>query len=190
MPGKNGYGDGTFIETRLFLSRAFISLGVRGSARSVSASSVKVLMMLLGKRRYGYRKHKGQKVRERTDGNRLTLTYKELEAHGISQHAATRSIDELLAKGFVSIVDPGGAFEKHKAVYAIEDDYRRWRPGDPPVRSRQRDVERGYQGKGKKTKTTSVNDGHSHARQRRAPTQKTRASTTGTLKNDNYAEIP
>lgn len=147
---KNGYGKGTFVESSIFLSKAFLSLGRAGTSEVVSCVSCQVLMLLLGKRQFGKRKdRKGNPVRERTDDNRFTLTYKELEARDILQKMATRAIDELLAKGFIKIIDPGGAYNKHKAVYALVEDFKSWRPGDPPVRKRSRDVRRGYQGKNK-----------------------------------------
>ncbi|WDP91091.1 MAG: hypothetical protein HUN04_15865 [Desulfobacter sp.] len=170
----NGYGRGTFLETSIFLSPAFLSLGNKGTSPTVSGCSVKILILILGKRQF--RRSKAKKGREkmvRSDDNRFTLTYKELEARGIKQGAATRGFDELLAKGFISIVDPGGAFEKHKAVYALEDKYLMWRIGHPPIYQRQRDVHRGYQNpdrRGEPNKNaTLVNDGHPHTCQQGTP---------------------
>jgi len=187
MAKGNGYGAGTFLDSKMSLSPAFLSLGDKGTAPVVSISSLKVLILLLMKRQYGFRKHKGQKVRERTDGNRFTLTYKELEARGFSQKKVTRAIDELLAKGFISIVDPGGLYEKHKAVYALEEDYRSWRPGDDPIRARASDVSRGY--RGKKINIADVNDCHPHGRLRRAPGNKTQTSTTDTQKSEVFVHV-
>ena len=144
----NGYGKGTFVETRMYLSKAFINLGQRGSSDTVSSYSIPMLMMFLGKRKFSTIKEKGQKKQVRSDDNRFHLTYKELASHGITQPAATRAIDELLAKGFVDIVEPGGAFDKHKTVYALVEDWMKWKPGDPPMRVRPKDVKRGFQGKG------------------------------------------
>lgn len=145
---KNGYGQGTFIDTRLFLSPAFMSLGQPGTAPRVSCCSAQVLILLLGKRKFGTRQDKkGSKIWERTDENKFTLTYKELESYGISQKRVTRAIDELLAKGFIEIINPGGLYDKDKAIYGLTDDYRKWRPGNSPIRTRSRDVQRGYQGK-------------------------------------------
>jgi len=170
-PG-NRYGEGTFLLSKMFLSPAFLSLGLRGSSPVVSNCSAQVLILLLGKRTFGYRKKHGKKVLERSDDNKLDLTYKELDSRGISQQRATRSIDELLAKGFIEIVNPGGLFEKDKALYGLVEDYRGWRPGCSPIRIRSRDVRRGYQGKilgvirrGTKTNFAHVNKGHPHARQ-------------------------
>lgn len=70
-----------------------------------------------------------------------------MESYGISQKRVARAIDELLAKGFIEIINPGGLYDKDKAIYGLTDDYRKWRPGDPPMRTRSRDVQRGYQGK-------------------------------------------
>jgi hypothetical protein len=148
---KSGFGRGTFVETQMFLSSAYKTLGRRGSCQHVSSASHVILMMLLGKRQFRTDKtRKGQrKVQFRTDGNRLTLTYKELEAHGISNQLAAKGFDELLAKGFIEIIDAGGAFEKHKAVYGLTDDYLFWKPGKDPIRTRQRDVKRGWQNRQK-----------------------------------------
>ncbi len=167
----NGYGKGTFVETEMFLSKAFISLGVKKTSSTVSSSSVKILMMLLGKRQYGKVKDKkGGKKIIRMDDNNFTLTYKELATRGFPQKSATRAFDELLAKGFIKIVGPGGTFEKHKAVYALSDDYLLWRPGQTMAK-RVRDVLRGYQ---KSKITADVNDAHPHSRQRRTPPKTTK----------------
>ena len=86
----------------------------------------------------------GNKKQIQSDDNKFTLTYKELERHGISRKSSNRGLDELLAKGFISIVDPGGAFEKHKAIYALEEDYLFWEAKAKPIfRKRERDVFRG-----------------------------------------------
>jgi hypothetical protein len=183
----NGYGKGTFIEAAMFLSPAFISLGQRGTAHTVSASSVLVLILFLGKREFRRMKHKGSYTWVRTDENRFTLTYKELQARGISQARATRSIDELLAKGFIEIIHPGGLCENDKAVYALREDFKNWRSGDRAIRTRQKDVHRGFQGQRigatyekQKTKPAHVTVGHPHARQRGTPFNNTRTSTWDT----------
>ncbi len=177
-----GYGKGTFVDTSLFLSPAFMSLGNKGTSPTVSSCSIKILMLLLGKRQYRYIKDKKTtyKKRIRTDDNQFTLTYKELESHGIKQGAITRGFDELLAKGFISIVDPGGAYEKHKAVYALEDNYMLWNLTHKQVfYKRNPDVHRGYQNPERRGKpeSTRVNKGHSHARQRMELIKRTRTST-------------
>ena len=165
---SNGYGKGTFLDAKMFLCPAFMSLGKRGTSEFTSTVSVQMLILLLGKRQFGTMKDRhGVKVKVRTDNNEFTLTYKELESCGITQPQATRGFDELLAKGFIEIVDPGGAFDKHKALYSLIDDYLNWRPGHPPLRKRKRDCHRGYQGKGlgavKELQHTLTMHTHTHA---------------------------
>jgi hypothetical protein len=146
---KNGYGKGTWIDTKLFLSPAFISLGKPGSSPVTSYCSHAMLLMILGKRQFGQvRDRNGQKVKQRIDENQFYLTYKELAHRGIPQTAATRGIDELLAKGFLEIVEQGGAYDRHKTKFGLVGDWIDWKPRDPPIRTRPKDVKRGYQGKG------------------------------------------
>lgn len=158
---KNGYGRGTFIDTKLILSDAGLSLGQAGSCIYVSGVSYQILLMLLAKRQFANMRPKrgGSKGFTRTDDNRFTLTYKEIQSYGfrvnkkgakvkgmITQPKATRAFDELLAKGFIEIVEQGGAYDKHKTQYALVDDYLTWRWGDAPIRERKKDFRRGYQG--------------------------------------------
>jgi hypothetical protein len=147
---SNGYGKGTFVETRMFLSKAWLSLGKPGTSIAVSSASTKILIAFLLKRRFVRSKHKKRgKTMVRSDDNRFTMTYKELTSPPFSftQPAVTRAIDELLAKGFINILHRGGAFEKDKTIFELVDDWQNWKPGDPPIRERAKDVKRGFQGK-------------------------------------------
>lgn len=171
--GKNGFGKGTFIDTQMSLSEACLSLGQRGTSPTVSTASIHVLKIFLHKRKFKEAKVKGQKKYTRVDDNKFTLTYKEITSYGyrinrdgkrvkgvFTEGQFTRALDELLAKGFIKIVDHGGAYEKHKSQYALVDDWKRWFVGDSPVRFREKDRKRGYQGRGEgavKTKTTRMN---------------------------------
>ena len=148
---RKGFGKGTFVETKMLLSKAYLSLGVRGSGRTVSSFSHILLTLFLLKRQYGRAKdRKGVNSMQRIDNNLFTMPYDQLRAEpfNCSQPRITRSIDELLEKGFIRIADSGGAYEKHKAIYELVDDYMSWQPGDPPVRVRESDAKRGYQGQG------------------------------------------
>jgi hypothetical protein len=94
----------------------------------------------------------------------------------MTQPKATRAIDELLAKGFIEIVEYGGAYEKHKSVYALIDDWMNWKVGDTPIRLRKRERQRGYQGKGLgsvKQKTAHTNVAHPHTHERCTPPNET-----------------
>jgi hypothetical protein len=182
-----GYGKGTFVKSNLFLSPAFLSLGQKGTAPVVSTCSAQVLILFLGKRQFVWNKIKKDFVQ--VDDNRFNMTYKELESLQksrkdgketplISQARATRAFDELLAKGFIKVIDPGGTFEKHKAVYALDDAYKGWRPGDPPIYKRKKDVRRGYQDPNRRGPGNNFN-----ARQRGTPT---RTSTGDTPPKDTH----
>jgi hypothetical protein len=152
-----GYGKWTRIDTKMFTSKTFLSL---------SATSVKILILFLGKRRLIFPKdRKGSKgVMVCENCNELTMTYKELEdkPFNLTRPRITRAIDELLAKGFVSIVDPGGTYKKHKAVYALSDLWHQWKPGTKPFNTRVRDVKRGFQGQGKGAVQTSKEKNFQH----------------------------
>ncbi|MEW6237312.1 MAG: hypothetical protein AB1656_18170 [Candidatus Omnitrophota bacterium] len=146
----DGYGKGTFFETRYLLSPAFISLGVSGTSAIVSSCSTVMLLMFLCKRQFKRCPgKKGIKEMMRVDENKLSLTYKELARYGISKTRAARGFSELLAKGFIKVEHQGGAFEKDKSLYSLSTDFIRWRPGDAPIQCRSSDVRRGFLGKGK-----------------------------------------
>lgn len=145
---------GTWVERDMFKSKAFWAL--KGSAPQL-------LIMFLGKRwRDKSPDKKGVKEIKWTNLNSLTVTYKELASlwtdpvtqrkTGITQPRVTRAIDQLLAKGFLEVVNPGGAYQQDKAVYALVDKWRWWSPGT--VFSRRKfDVHRGYQGRNKMTRS-------------------------------------
>jgi hypothetical protein len=139
-----GYGKWTRIDTKMYTSRAFLSL---------NSTSIKLLILFLGKRKLIFPKDrkgsKGTMVCENC--NELTMTYKELENRPFyfTRPRIVRALDELLAKGFITIVDPGGAYNKHKAVYALSDLWQQWKPGTRPFNKRIRDIKRGFQGQGK-----------------------------------------
>lgn len=142
---------GTWVERDLFNSKAFWSL--RGIAPQL-------LIRFLGKRqRRTVTDKKGRKSIEWINLKSLTMTYKELaslwidpitkEKTGITQPRATRAIDDLLAKGFLEIKNPGGAYKQDKAVYGLIENWKWWSPGTV-FNKRKRDVYRGYQGRKKK----------------------------------------
>ncbi len=139
--------------------------------------------LLLRRQFANVKDRKGVKGKERTDDNRFTLSYAELESppFNFSQPKITRGKDELLAKGFIAIVNPGGAYEKDKTIVKLVDDWRNWKPGDPPRRIRNRDVHRGYQGKG-----LGVAKKNYRTRQRMTPTH---TSTHDTHTKDTHVDV-
>lgn len=63
----------------------------------------------------------------------ITLTYLELENlhgdSGLSRSSISRGIADLMAKGFIEIVHPGGAYQKDKTVYGLCHEWEFWEPG-------------------------------------------------------------
>lgn len=149
---SNGFGKWTRLVTKMALSEAFLSLGQSGTSPIVTGISKDILFNLLFKRKYGKYKKKGQEIWKRSDDNRFTMTYKELTnaPYRYTKTKITRAKDELLAKGFINIVNRGGATKKDKAIVELVDDWKKWRVGDKPIRTRAMDAHRGYQGPPKK----------------------------------------
>ena len=138
---KYGYGDWTKLDAEMFMKPAFHNLNAAGHG---------FLTLLLAKRQFSKSNaNKKKGVWVRTDDNKFDLTHKELTSFGYSPGRIIRGIDDLLAKGFIKIAHKGGAYDKDKNLYALTDDYKKWRLGDPPIRTRPKDVRRGYQGQGK-----------------------------------------
>jgi len=60
----------------------------------------------------------------------LEFTYIEAkDKYGITASRFTRSIDELVEKGFLDVTNPGGGVHKMKTLYGISE---RWRAYDTP----------------------------------------------------------
>jgi len=136
---KYGHGAGTWLESDMYLSLAWLSLGQKGTAKKVSSCSAQILTIFLSKRDF-------DKKRVRTDNNQFSLSYKEAETYGISAGMRLRAIDELLAKGFIEVAHQGGACEKDVSLYSLVDDWLGWVPGMTCYK-RPKDVKRGFQGK-------------------------------------------
>jgi hypothetical protein len=148
---------GTWIERDMFNSQAFWAL--KGKAPQL-------LIRFLGKRQRGMiTDRKGKKHYQWINLNSLTMTYKELEniweepftkkVSGLTQPTATRAIDALLAKGFIKIIHPGGAYQQDKTIYALDDSWKLWSPGRV-INKRSRDVKRGFQGNKKTRKVIEL----------------------------------
>lgn len=127
---------GTWIEKELFTSKAFLKL--RGC-------SPQILVLFYGKRIFIKMKSNKRKKLSCTNNNSIAFTYKEALSLGITKPTFTRAIDELLAKGFISIVHQGGAYKKDKTFYSLSEKWRLWSDGIV-FETRSRDIKRGYQG--------------------------------------------
>ena len=123
MAKKFKFARGTFLEAEMYESRAFYKL--KGAAQYL-------LIQFYGKRKFDQMQNKPGKRMEPVVKNHdsITFTYAEaLEKHGIGKSQFTRAIDELLAKGFITVIRQGGAYDHDKTVYGLSEKWRDWKPG-------------------------------------------------------------
>lgn len=147
--GKNSghkFPTGTWVERRLFESKAFIAL--RGVAPQV-------LVLFLGKRQMGNAGIGKKKKWTCFNCDSISFTYIEAEKkHGITKSRFSRALNELLAKGFITCKHRGGGYQQDKSIYAISDNWQHWSPGTVFDRRKKESVQRGFC-KPKKEKLTS-----------------------------------
>lgn len=112
---------GTWIEREMFESKAYLSL---------TGFAPQLLVLFLSKRQFAKHGRKGKVKRTLINHNNITMTYIELEKkYGITQPRATRAIDQLLEKGFIYVVNPGGGYLQDKATYGLSDNWLLWQNG-------------------------------------------------------------
>jgi len=126
---------GTWVEKELWESKSYCSL--RGFAPQL-------LLHFFGKRQFHTQGRSGKQKRVCVNCKNINLTYVEMQRYGIKQPRVTRAIDQLLEKGFISIVNPGGGYNKDKATYALIDKWRIWSPGACFEKRQQESVTRGF----------------------------------------------
>ena len=136
---------GTWVERELFESKAFIAL--RGVAPQV-------LILFLARRWFDKIGHKGKEKRVCTNCHSIYFSYIEAEKKfGITKSRFSRALGDLLAKGFIDVVHKGGGYQQDKSIYALSDNWLRWRPGSVFEKRKKESVQRGFC-KPKKEKST------------------------------------
>jgi hypothetical protein len=134
--GKKYKSGGTFIQREMLESEAYLSL--KGFAPQL-------LTLILLKRQFINHGHKGKQKRVCVNCNKLNITYAEFKnKYGVTQPRMTRAIDQLLEKGFLSIIYPGGTYRQDKAVYALSDNWIIWKPGMVFETRKKEGIERGF----------------------------------------------
>jgi hypothetical protein len=109
---------GTWVEREMFESKAFLSL---------TGFAPQLLILILAKRQFVTHGRRGRQKRVCTN---LNITYTEFKnKYGITQPRMTRALDQLLEKGFLSIVYPGGTYRQDKAIYALSTSWVIWQSG-------------------------------------------------------------
>jgi len=133
---KHKSPPGTWLEREMFESKAYLSL--RGFASQL-------LVLFLSKRRFENRGRKGKEKKICVNCNSLRFSYKQAnEKYGITKSRFCRAIDELLAKGFITIVHQGGGFKQDQSIYALSDNWMLWQPGMVFESRKKESVQRGF----------------------------------------------
>ena len=127
---------GTWVEREMFESTAFLSL--KGFAPQL-------LILILGKRQFITYGRKGKQKRICTNCDKINITYTEFKnKYEITQPRMTRAIDQLLEKGFLSIIYQGGTYRQDKAIYSLSDNWIIWQPGMEFEKRKREGVDRGF----------------------------------------------
>ena len=130
---RNYAPSGTWTPREIIMSRAFNELG---------GFAPQLLIHFLLKRDMDHKHNVKNK-------NSITMTYLELtnlfgEKEGITKNRVIRAIDELLAKGFIKIIRPGGNVQGDKTIYGLSEDWRWWTKGQVINERNSRVMLRGY----------------------------------------------
>jgi hypothetical protein len=129
-------GGGTYLERRMFQSKAFLSL---------QGSAAQLLILFLGKRNFDQIGKKRSKKYVCVNSESITFTYIEAEKKfGFTKPRFLRAIDELLEKGFIEIKYQGGGYKRDKTVYALSTRWTFWTPGTVCQRRQKDPVSRGF----------------------------------------------
>jgi hypothetical protein len=113
---------GTFIKAEMIQSPAF------GALKGCGPQLLAIFMLKRDFRQFPGKK--GRNNRVCVNSKELTFTYIEAEkTYGFTKPRFSRGIDELLAKGFISIVKLGGAWQQDKTVFSLSDRWKRWKEG-------------------------------------------------------------
>lgn len=136
LPGK------IWIDREMIESKAFLSL---------TGFAPQLLILVLGKRQFEKQGRRGKEKWICVNGDAINITYSEFAnkkkyggTKGITQPRLTRAIDDLLAKGFISIVHPGGARRHDKSVFALCGSWVFWTPGKTLQKREKETVKRGF----------------------------------------------
>jgi hypothetical protein len=134
--GKTKSSPGTWVERDVFESNAFLSL--KGFAPQL-------LILFLAKRQFRNHGRQGKQKKICINCNSLTFTYVEArKKYGVTKSRFTRARDELLAKGFLTVVYHGGGYKQDKNIYALSDKWMMWQPGMVFETRKKVKVQRGF----------------------------------------------
>ena len=132
---------GTWFEREMFQSKAYHAL---------NGWAPQMLTIFLSKRNFGKSGRRGKEKRFCTNCTELEFSYSEAKSRfGITVPRFKRALDDLLAKGFISISYHGGTHRHDKSKYSLSNKWGTWAPGDVLEIRHRENIHRGFQ---KKTK--------------------------------------
>lgn len=136
MAKKTKVPPGTWIEREMFESKAFTAL---------HGFAPQLLILFLAKRKFEVHGKPGKEKRNCVNRDSIHFTYIEAqEKYGVSKPRFTRSIEDLLRKGFVTIIYRGGGYQQDKTVFGLSENWRIWQPGAVMEERPKSKVKRGY----------------------------------------------
>ena len=136
MAKKIKLPPGTWIEKEMFESKAYLSL--KGFAPQL-------LILILARRQFRTHGRHGKQKRICINCDNIYFTYIEAkEKYGITKSRFNRAIDDLLAKGFITVKYRGGKFKKDKNIYALSERWCHWVPGSVIEKRKKYTVQRGF----------------------------------------------
>jgi len=136
MARKYKSPPGTWFEREMFESKAYLSL--RGFAPQL-------LVLFLSKRQFKNHGRKGKEKKICVNCDSLRFTFIEAKKKfGITISRFIRAIDELLAKGFITIIHQGGGYKQDQSIYALSDKWMLWQPNIVFETRKKESVQRGF----------------------------------------------
>jgi len=136
MAKKTKAPPGTWIEREMIESKAFIAL---------QGFAPQLLILFLAKRDIRNLGKTGKQKRVCVNCDSLHFTYIEAKKkYGVSKPRFTRAIEDLLRKGFITIIHQGGGYKQDKTVYGLSDSWCIWIPGTAMEVRPKSKIKRGY----------------------------------------------
>jgi len=126
------------LDKSMAYSEAYLSLG---------NPAMKILTYILFHQRWenvSRDKSKPRWICTNTDDLKLLYTIFYSKPFNMQGKSITRGIDELLAKGFIKVMEQGGKNKGHASCFKIVENYLAWSKGDAPISKRRPYRKRGY----------------------------------------------
>ena len=123
--------------TKIVFDRGMIN---SKSFRSLSKNGLHVLCQFLARRKMENQGRSGKEKWVITNNGEIEFPYREaVKMFNISDRTFTRTIDELIEKGFISIAEHGnGTGGGRRTMYSIDERWKRWGKPDFEIKKREK----------------------------------------------------